>query len=73
MLVMQNMMAATHHEQQQAINLSFGDTNIENHAAKDVETEMASIGEELATLIPTIGDGRHRKTARDELAKQDQG
>ena len=46
-----------------ALDLSFGDSNTADREAKDSETESANSREELAGLIPNVGDGRHLKTA----------
>ena len=39
---LQNMVAATHHQQQQALDLSFGNENTSNRATNDAETDAAS-------------------------------
>ena len=36
------MMATTHHEQQQALDLSFGDANTSNRATKDAVIEAVN-------------------------------
>ena len=66
MLPMQSVMAVTYDEQQQALDLSFGDAYTTNRATKDVEREAANSGGETITLIPTVGDGHQLKTTRQE-------
>ena len=54
---LQNIVAATHHEQKEALDLSFRGENIADRAVREAETEAARNGKEPTTLIPTVGDG----------------
>ena len=52
------MVEVTHQEQQQALDLTFDDTNTTDRLAKRAEIEVSNNRKEPVALIPNVGDAR---------------
>ena len=63
MAFLQDLEAATHHDDQQASDLCFDGSETAKHAANVAKNGGGQQREEPAALIPTVGAGRRLKHA----------
>ena len=61
--LLQDVEVATHHEQQQALDLHFDEAVATNHGAIIAENRSDQQRNDPAALILNVGDGRHLKHA----------
>ena len=71
MALLQDVLAATHHEQQQALDLQSDGSNAEKRATKDAKNEGGPQRKELVALIPNVGVAVDLKRTRHEQSKGD--
>ena len=72
MALLQNVKAAIHHEQQQALDLHFDGLDNSRTCNERCSEQRRPAAEKNQALIPTVGDGLHLKHTRDELISVDQ-
>ena len=66
MSCLQNMRVTTHHEQQQALDLSFGDADTIERVENKSKSEASNYREEPLSLIPIVRDGHQLMKTRSE-------
>ena len=70
MALVQDVEAATHREQQQALDLQFDEANAANHAAAYAEIWAGQQQKKHVALIPNVGVAIDLKTTWDEQSKK---
>ena len=71
MALLKNVEVATHHDDQQALDVCFDGQRTAKRTSNAAENRGGRQREKPTALIPIVGAGRQLNHARNELAKQD--